>query len=378
MAKPSGLIVFVSTAVLAVLVSSANAQAAEKKSAESDELVTVTYSVADLVIPVEMDVASGRREKQATLEAELMRLICTTVAPETWQDRGGPATIQYFPLGMGLVVRQTPAIQEEVCELLRALRRLQDTEIAVQIMIISVSEEGLNRLPEAQRPDRTKSKAMIMDADEVRDFLLTLQGDQATAVMQAPKITMANGQRAKLAVGDTLICVTDVEVSREGDRVIIRPKKETVDAGVHCILRGVASVDRDMVSLALDMHMTGVEELSPARPVILTAEPKDGEQVETIAARITHKVQRLRVARTLKIPDGHTAVLYAGQVARDASPISVDRDDACFISCLQRWLGHTKPESPHFFVLATPRVIVNSEASQPVVPASTPIPSIRR
>src|SRR5262249_25528548 len=81
-----------------------------------------------------------------TLEDVLMKLIANTVAPQSWNDVGGPGTIDYFPIGMALVINQTPDVQEQVAELLEALRRLQDLEVAVEVRIITVAEAFFERI----------------------------------------------------------------------------------------------------------------------------------------------------------------------------------------------------------------------------------------
>jgi len=81
-----------------------------------------------------------------TIEDKLISLIQTTIAPTTWKDVGGQGTIQYFPLGMALVVNQTPDVQEQIQDLLAALRRLQDQEVAIEVRFISVSEDFFERI----------------------------------------------------------------------------------------------------------------------------------------------------------------------------------------------------------------------------------------
>ena len=61
-----------------------------------------------------------------TLQDLLMDLITNTIKPNSWSKMGGPGTIDYFPLGMTLVINQTPDIQEQIADLLQQLRRLQD------------------------------------------------------------------------------------------------------------------------------------------------------------------------------------------------------------------------------------------------------------
>src|SRR5439155_24175250 len=47
---------------------------------------------------------------------------------------------------MALVINQTPDIQEQVADLLAALRRLQDQEVAVEVRMISLSETFFERI----------------------------------------------------------------------------------------------------------------------------------------------------------------------------------------------------------------------------------------
>src|SRR5688572_5573404 len=80
-------------------------------------LVAVTYNVADLVVPI----GAGDPKAPGTKEKELMSLVRGTVAPASWEEKGGPGRIDYHAIGMALVVRQTRPVQQEVAELLAAL-----------------------------------------------------------------------------------------------------------------------------------------------------------------------------------------------------------------------------------------------------------------
>jgi hypothetical protein len=96
-------------------------------------LKLVTYHVADLVIPIgsEPPLPVARRDPApgkapSTYEGDLLKLIATTVEPQSWSEAGGKGTIQYYPLGHGLVVSQTQDVQEQVQDLLAALRAFQE------------------------------------------------------------------------------------------------------------------------------------------------------------------------------------------------------------------------------------------------------------
>ena len=61
----------------------------------------------------------ARSGPAAALPQQLINLITNTIAPESWNSLGGPGTIDYFPLGMALVINQTPDIQEQIADLLQ-------------------------------------------------------------------------------------------------------------------------------------------------------------------------------------------------------------------------------------------------------------------
>src|SRR5207237_1489048 len=90
--------------------------------------------------------ANRPRPPERTIEDTLIATIKNTVAPQTWSDRGGRGTMDYFPLGMALVVNQTADVHEQVAELLTALRRLQETEVAVEVRLVTMSDSFVERM----------------------------------------------------------------------------------------------------------------------------------------------------------------------------------------------------------------------------------------
>lgn len=52
---------------------------------------------------------------------QLINIIVTTIAPDTWQQNGGKGTITFYPINPALVVRQTGEVHEQVAALVRAL-----------------------------------------------------------------------------------------------------------------------------------------------------------------------------------------------------------------------------------------------------------------
>jgi type II secretory pathway component GspD/PulD (secretin) len=167
------------------------------------KLKQVAYQVADLVVPVNRspvvlafgDVVKVERPtatKPATTENELIRLITSTIAPRSWAEMGGPGTIDYHPLTMSLVVNQSADIQEQVADLLAALQRLQDLEVSLEIRVLRLSAEFCERKGLNPEGDATK----LLKPEEFARLLTAAREDPTTNVMQAPKLTLFNGQQA--------------------------------------------------------------------------------------------------------------------------------------------------------------------------------------
>src|SRR5262249_51969213 len=140
------------------LLLSASAQEATTFANARGKLVTRTYSVADLIVPFShanpspvihlppratcanepccMEkvqaapcpasaycVPAQACEDKATCEDRLIKLIQNTISPQCWSCNGGAATLEYYPLGMALIVNAETDVQEQVTKLLQELRR---------------------------------------------------------------------------------------------------------------------------------------------------------------------------------------------------------------------------------------------------------------
>ncbi|MGH7138085.1 MAG: hypothetical protein ACREHD_20225, partial [Pirellulales bacterium] len=82
---------------------------------------------------------------QADYES-LIELITTTIAPTTWDDVGGPGSIQQFQGNLSLVISQTQEVHEEVADLLEQLRRLQDLQVTIEVRFITLNDNFFERI----------------------------------------------------------------------------------------------------------------------------------------------------------------------------------------------------------------------------------------
>ena len=76
----------------------------------------------------------------------LMDLISTTVAPDSWAEVGGNASIRQHGTTLSLVIRQTQRVHEEIADLLDQLRRLQDLQVTVEVRFVTVADRFFERI----------------------------------------------------------------------------------------------------------------------------------------------------------------------------------------------------------------------------------------
>jgi Bacterial type II and III secretion system protein len=243
----------------------------------------VIYPVAELVVPVEIDHTRPQSEK--TCDVKLMDLLRKTCTPESWNESGGPGEVEYYPLGMSLVIRQTPRVHAQIQQLLADLRRLQDVEIAVESKLITLSAErgkqleagGDRKFLPADGPD-----AVCLTERECFLFLNMIQADRATSVMQAPMITMFNGQKCVLRINDS-IATQPGDVDQFGQP----PSAAQIDLGLRQIVQAVVEENHRSVRLYVNA----------------TATSQDGRNAKQ-RKFVTRKIENLA-----RVKDGQTVVM---------------------------------------------------------------------
>ena len=76
----------------------------------------------------------------------LITLITSTIAAPTWDDVGGQGTIQPFNTNLSLVVSQTQEVHEQIADLLQQLRRLQDLQVTIEVRFITLQDDFFERI----------------------------------------------------------------------------------------------------------------------------------------------------------------------------------------------------------------------------------------
>jgi general secretion pathway protein D len=385
------------TCALPALVAAGPGGKRGESACKDTQITRVVYPVADLVIPI-LDYCAVEKDA-ATLEGRLMELIKGTVQPKSWKEQGGAGTLQYYPMGMSLVVEQSAEVQGEVNDLLRALRRLQDVEVAVETRIVQISPElaarfrdkvgfapvraengetfvplgtafGLKSAGKMETGGSGQDTAVFTDK-ELYPWLKLFQNERATNLMQTPKTTMFNGQRALVTVSTQQSFLTEYKIARDKDKLTVVPQHEVVDVGLKSIMLPTVSADLRSVRLAVDFRSTALLGAAAEVPVAI----KVGAGKEFRGTVQIPQVETLTCKQTCVIPDGQTMAVSLGQVMVDARtefPTEfVSRIP--YLSRLLRNVGYSR-EAREVFLFITPRVIINEEEEQIFLGHTPPIP----
>src|SRR5262245_55351424 len=264
-----------------------------------------------------------------------------------------------------------------------ALRRVNDVEVAVEVIVLNVSEETMEKQEIDFRAEAAQPKTDVLqkkgaksapapqavayvNARQARDLLAAVQGDRQSTILQAPKMTIADGELAHLKVGAEQFFITDIDIVKNGAEIIFRPKNEAHFLGWKYSVQPVVSDDLRTVRLSLALTHTAVDGPVPLHPVQIAVD-KDGNR-EAVPFRMfiqQPKLSGFSVERTVKLESGHTAVLHCGLMLEETRvefgpPIL---SQIPYLSRLFRNVGYVRT-ARSVLVLVTPRVIVNEATDQ--------------
>jgi type II secretory pathway component GspD/PulD (secretin) len=392
--------------------------------------------------PVNGSASSSTHGPLQTQEELLIKLITNTIAPQSWDEMGGPGHIEYFPLAMALVVNQTPDIQEQVAELLAALRRLLEQEVTIEVRFISIAEGFFERigvnfnvnfltkngsnvqseLTQQQfqlfplinnfQPDNfvsglTPAGTFTSDLNiplnassfgmaippfgafpqipgangglslglaflsdiQVFLFMEAAQGDQRTNVMQAPKITMFNGQTSTISVLDQQFFVTNVNIIQANGQLAFIPTNQPFPTGgVTLTIQSVISADRRYVRMSLTPNITNLTSaIVPLFPIVTPIIPTfeggfQGQPVIFTQFLQQPVITAITVNTTVSVPDGGTVLLGGlkklSEGRNEFGPPVLSKIP--YINRLFKNVGYGR-EAESLMIMVTPRIIINEE-----------------
>lgn len=369
----------------------------------------------------------------------LINLIQTTVVPDTWDIQGGPSTIQQYPANLSLVISAPQTTHEKVAELLESLRRLQDLQVTVEVKFITLNDtffermgvdfdvkldDNVTRLPAddsgnsasiglnaefnpftgtvpvtgdlditlsnntfggatppfgAPDPGTGASLGFAILSDlEMFFFMNAAQGDQRTNVLQAPRVTMFDGQFATVTDTTSRPFVTGL-IPVVGDFAVAQqPVIVVLNEGTVLNVQATVSADKRFVRMTINPTFSAIDRvdtftfegtrttrsgtnvLDPAGEV--TGETDDVEEIVTGSTVQQPSFAFTNISTTVSVPDGGTILLGGikrmseGRVERGIPILSK-------IPYVNRLFKNTAVgrETRTLMMTVTPRIIIQEE-----------------
>jgi type II secretory pathway component GspD/PulD (secretin) len=329
-------------------------------------LVVKSYAVADLVI-APPSAGGPQAGVPKTLERELVKKLTTAVEPTCWAMAGGNCTLDYFPVGMALVVNATPTVHESIDKYLDGLRQIQDTQFSINLVVATVSDAALEKIGLAHdfRPTKAgevRARVKFLSSDELA-AMSGLRGECET--ITAPTVTVLNGQEGCVQAGQIEHFLTGVTVSVMNDgNIAFEPKNEPFLLGFDVKVRPGLSADGRFVKLALSAQARDVTKRPVGLvPLAVPIKPLEANGKQSPPVPFTQFLQDPRIVtrsvdETVTLPDGGTVVFYGGpatteETVRETAPMFAD------VPFLQDLMVREKKVTGtnHLLVFATPRVI---------------------
>jgi type II secretory pathway component GspD/PulD (secretin) len=280
------------------------------------QLVTKTYPVADLVIPIPDRVQFGSAQPTAAaptepvLSEKLIQLVTETVQPSSWSAKGGRGKIEFAKAGYSLIVTNTPDALIQVSELLETLRRLQNINIVFEARVITVAAE--TKLSPC--PAKEGEIALLTDS-QLNAVVNAVQANRRASVMQAPKVTAFDGQEVGICITEKQAFVTGIEAQRVKGQAVLIPKTTFVETGITMTIRGQLSADKKFVSVNASYTNKRIDGKTEMIPVVTPVTPVleggvQGKPIPFTQYLQTPQIETVKIEKKgLEIPAGGHVVI---------------------------------------------------------------------
>ncbi|MEZ6133911.1 MAG: hypothetical protein R3C53_03265 [Pirellulaceae bacterium] len=376
----------------------------------------------------------------------LIDLIQNTTDLDTWDINGGNSTIRPYPANLSLVISAPQTTHEKIADLLDSLRRLQDLQVTIEVKFITLNDNFFERLgvdfdlkiddnvrqlpnddqgPSAVVGLSTGSTAanpfpltadfdialsqesfgntvpafggFVADAGaslgfailsdlEMFFFMNAAQGDQRTNVLQAPRVTMFDGQQA--SINDTVSrpFVTSLIPVVADFAVAQQPVIVVLNEGTVLNVQATVSPDKRFVRLTLNPSFSQIDRVDTftfeGSRTTRTNSTRTGDNILDAAGNVTSSddddeqvisgttVQQpsfaqTSVSTTVSVPDGGTILLGGikrmreGRLERGVPILSK-------IPYVNRLFKNTAigRETSTLMMTVTPRIIIQEEEEQ--------------
>jgi len=323
---------------------------------------------------------------------QLIQIIQDSIAPDSWAEGMGTA-ITY--VNGQLIITQTRAIHEKIQKLLADLRSMRALQVSIEVRFLSMGggfleSVGLTfNLLDFDYDDTDLFTSLTREFFASTDFPFSLgvgrefeptggfsgtllyqftddifvnmlisavQKSQEADVLDAPLLTMFNGQRAYLEVVRTQIYVSGVNTVVAASAVGLDYETDEIETGVIFDVRPFVSADRRYVQMTIRPEVTRLLELiSFELPIAL------GNNIFNafIQAPI---YETTTINTTVSVPDNGTLMIggltqtYDGQSEGGVPMISK-------VPILKRFFARTVStrERRHLLIIIRPQIIIQEE-----------------
>ncbi len=203
---------------------------------------------------------------------------------------------------------------------------------------------------------------------QVSLFLEAAQGDRRINVMQAPKLTMFNGQSATIIIEDQQFFMTGITVSTANGQLTFTPNNSPFRIGVQMTIQPTISGDGTFVRMNINHQVNNLASTNvPLFPITTFITPvfEGGSQGQPIP--FTQYVQQptitsLTIQTTVAVPDGGT-VLLGGMKTMSEGRNEFGPPVLSKIPYLNRLFRNNAygRDSQSLLLMVTPRIIINQE-----------------
>ncbi|MBP85394.1 MAG: general secretion pathway protein GspD [Planctomycetaceae bacterium] len=365
----------------------------------------------------------------------LIELITSTIQPDTWDEVGGPGAIEPFPTNLSLVISQTQDVHEQIADLLEQLRRLQDLQVTIEVRFITLQDDFFERIgvdfdfdiddnvQQLPSDDSGPSVSIGLDPDgtptadmdfsfvqdsfgatapafggfnagnaanfgfailsDIEAFFLiqAATGSDRSNVLQAPKVTLFNGQAASVSDVSQRPFVTSL-IPVVGDFAAAhQPVIVVLSEGTSLGVQAVVSSNRRFVRLTLVPFFSQIGDVDTftfagetttntgSNTVDPNGEPTGGvNNAQTTTQGTTVQLPTFSfttVSTTVSVPDGGTVLLGGIKRLREARneqgvPML---NKLPYVNRLFKNVGIGR-DTQSLMLMVTPRIIIQEEEEE--------------
>jgi type II secretory pathway component GspD/PulD (secretin) len=349
----------------------------------------VVNQVADVIQEV-ADLLEALRRLQDLAIAVEIRIVSLS---ETWYERMGvdfamnilthnnqfePALTQVDPnTGLGGVFRPLPFINSNQFQgvtvgLTPAGNFTNDLGVPIAPGTFNMAVPPFGGFPNTPGQNGGISFGLAF-LNDIQVYLLmeAAAGDRRVNVMQAPKLTLFNGQTATLAVTSTEFFVTNVTVVSVNGQLVFIPTNTPLagpDTNFNIAIQAVVSADRRFVRLNLPVNLSAQTGATvPLFPITTFITPIFEGGSQGVPIPFTQFLQQpsftsLNISTTVICPDGGTVLLGGLKTLQEGrnefGPPFLS--NIPYLNRLFKNVGIGR-QTTHIMIMVTPRIIINSE-----------------